>query len=129
MSLFFWRKRKPTLSEIQGVPDGMFRCDLCDVVQPINISLAGTIVNRHESSKKAYTVCSLCAFSAGRRFHEFPTPYVGETKKGKGRSESPISIGPQGIAFVNWDADTVAAFRQYLRTKPSPDKFTGGHVP
>jgi len=124
MSPLFKRKRKPTLSELQGVPEGMFRCDLCDEVQPIESSLAGTIVNVNEATKEVYTVCGLCAFSAGRRFREFPTPYFGAPKRRKSRSISPVSVGPQGIAFVNWDANVVTAFREYLKTtKPTPNEL------
>jgi len=123
MSPLFKRKRKPTLSESQGVPEGMFRCDLCNEVLPIE-HLAGSIINVNESAKEVYTVCGFCAFSAGRRFREFPTLYFGTPKRRKGRSISPVSIGPQGIAFVNWEANVVTAFREYLKTtKPTPNEL------
>jgi len=119
----FRHKRKATLSESQGVPEGMFCCDLCNEVLPTE-HLAGSIINVNESAKEMYTVCDLCTFLAGRRFREFPAPYFGHPKRGKGRSMSPVSIGPQGIAFVNWEANVVTAFREYLKTtKPTPNEL------
>ena len=41
---FIRHKKKESLSELQGVPDGTFRCDVCRFVQP-SICLCGTVID------------------------------------------------------------------------------------
>jgi hypothetical protein len=80
---FFRRKKKESLSELQGVPDGTFRCDVCKFVQPL-VCLCGAvldspieIIHRTESAVRDnqpqnYTLCGVCAMWLG--FGEFRFP-------------------------------------------------------
>jgi len=57
----FRRKKKESLSELQGVPDGTFRCDVCRFVQP-SICLCGTVIDAVDAlPPKTYTLCGSCA--------------------------------------------------------------------
>ena len=80
---FFRRKKWESLSELQGVPRGTFRCDVCKFVQPL-VCLCGAVLDfpidiiyRTESAvrdnpPKNYTLCGVCAIWLG--FGEFRFP-------------------------------------------------------
>ena len=69
---FFRRKKKESLSELQGVPDGTFRCDVCRIVQPL-ICLCGTVIDAVDDlPPKTYTLCSGCAIWLGFKELRFP---------------------------------------------------------
>jgi hypothetical protein len=68
---FFRRKKEESLSELQGVPDGTFRCDVCKFVLP-QISLCGVVADAADNPPKAYTLCGVCAIWLG--FGEFRFP-------------------------------------------------------
>lgn len=68
---FFHRKKKESLSEIQGVPSGTFRCDVCKRVQPV-VCLCGTVLDAAGSSSKAYVLCGVCALWLGFEDFRFP---------------------------------------------------------
>ena len=68
---FFRRKKKESLSELQGVPDGTFRCDVCKLVQPF-VCLCGTVVDGLDNPPKTYTLCGVCTIWLG--FGEFRFP-------------------------------------------------------
>jgi len=70
---FLHRKKKESLSELQGVPEGTFRCDVCKGVQPL-ACLCGTVLDAADSSSKAYVLCSVCALWLG--FEEFRFPQL-----------------------------------------------------
>jgi hypothetical protein len=68
---FFSHKKKESLSELQGVPDGTFRCDVCKFVLP-QICLCGAVADATDNPPKAYTLCGVCAIWLG--FGEFRFP-------------------------------------------------------
>lgn len=68
---FFRRKKKESLSDLQGVPDGTFRCDVCKFVWP-QICLCGAVVDAADNPPKAYTLCGICAIWLGFDEYRFP---------------------------------------------------------
>jgi len=85
---FFRREKRasPSLSELQGVPEGTFRCDVCKHIQPLICIGGGVIdapievIHRTESAlrdnpPKSYTLCNTCAIWLG--FEEFPSSTQG----------------------------------------------------
>jgi len=67
----FHRKKKERLSELQGVPDGTFRCDVCRFVYP-SICLCGTVVDTVSGlPPKTYILCGGCAMWLGFREPRF----------------------------------------------------------
>jgi ssDNA-binding Zn-finger/Zn-ribbon topoisomerase 1 len=72
----FKRKHKPTLSELQGVPEGTFRCDVCKFVQPF-VCLCGAVADKNsgwdkyssrtpkETEAVLYELCGVCAIWLG----------------------------------------------------------------
>ena len=68
---FFRRKKKESLNELQGVPDGTFRCDVCKRVQPL-VCLCGTVLDAAGSSPKSYVLCGVCAVWLGFEELRFP---------------------------------------------------------
>ena len=68
----FHCKKKKSLSELQGVPDGTFRCDVCKFVQPF-ICICGTVIDAVDDlPPKAYTLCGGCAVWLGFGEPRFP---------------------------------------------------------
>lgn len=66
------RKRKESLSELQGVPEGTFRCDVCKFIQP-SICICGTVIDaENDLPPKTYILCSVCALWLGSREPRFP---------------------------------------------------------
>jgi len=57
---FFHRKKKASLSELQGVPEGTFRCDVCTFVLP-EVCLCGAVADAADNPPKVYTLCGVCA--------------------------------------------------------------------
>lgn len=70
---FFRCKKKKNLSELQSVPDGTFRCDVCKGVQPL-VCLCGTVLDAAGSPPNAYVLCGVCAVWLG--FGEFRFPQL-----------------------------------------------------
>jgi len=70
MRLFHHNKRKD-LSELQGVPPGTFRCDVCKFVLPI-ICFCGAVADAADKPPKVYVLCGVCAIWLG--FGEFRFP-------------------------------------------------------
>lgn len=68
---FFRRKKKESLSELQGIPSGTFRCDVCKFVQPL-VCLCGAVADGLDKPPRAYTLCGICARWLG--FEEFRFP-------------------------------------------------------
>jgi len=69
---FFRRKKKESLSELQGVPEGTFRCDVCKFVLP-SIYLCGSVADApQDNPPKVYILCGVCAMWLG--FGEFRFP-------------------------------------------------------
>lgn len=67
----FRRRKKEGLSELQGVPDGTFRCDVCKFVWP-KICLCGAVVDAADNPPKVYTLCGICAIWLGFGEYRFP---------------------------------------------------------
>jgi hypothetical protein len=67
----FRRKKSKSLSELQGVPDGTFRCDVCRFVWP-KICLCGSVVDAADDPPKVYVLCSICAVWLGFGEYRFP---------------------------------------------------------
>jgi hypothetical protein len=79
----FKRKHKPTLSELQGVPEGTFRCDVCKFVQPV-VCLCGAVADKNsgwdkyssrtpkETEAVLYELCGVCAIWLGFGKTRFP---------------------------------------------------------
>jgi hypothetical protein len=57
---FFRRKKRESLSELQGVPDGTFRCDVCEFVLPA-ICLCGSVLDALDNPPKVYALCEVCS--------------------------------------------------------------------
>jgi hypothetical protein len=68
---FFRRKKKQSLSELQGVPFGTFRCDVCRFVLPA-ICLCGAVVDAADKPTKTYTLCGICSVWLGFKETRFP---------------------------------------------------------
>ena len=68
----FCRKKKESLSGLQGVPDGTFRCDVCRFVLP-QICICGAVVDAADGlPPKTYTLCGVCAIWLGFEEPRFP---------------------------------------------------------
>jgi hypothetical protein len=67
----FRRRKKESLSALQGVPDGTFRCDVCKFIYP-KICLCGAVVDAVDNTSKAYTLCGNCAIWLGFNEYRFP---------------------------------------------------------
>ena len=67
------RKDKPSLSELQGVPEGTFRCDVCKFVQPA-VCLCGLLFLKSEGvdALKSYELCGVCAIWLDFENSRFP---------------------------------------------------------
>lgn len=68
---FFRRKKRESLSELQGVPRGTFRCDVCKFVQPL-VCLCGAVADAADNPPKVYTLCGVCAIWLGFGESRFP---------------------------------------------------------
>lgn len=68
---FFRRKKRESLSELQGVPEGTFRCDVCKFVQPL-VCLCGAVADAADNPPKVYTLCGGCAIWLGFGESRFP---------------------------------------------------------
>jgi hypothetical protein len=69
---FFHRKKTKGLSELQGVPDGTFRCDVCRFVQPL-VCLCGAVADAAgDLPPKTYILCGVCARWLGFKEPRFP---------------------------------------------------------
>ena len=68
---FFHRTKRESLSELQGVPHGTFRCDVCKFVQPA-ICICGAVADARDNPPRVYTICGVCAIWLG--FGEFRFP-------------------------------------------------------
>jgi hypothetical protein len=73
MGLFHRKKKVPSLSESQGVPEGTFRCDVCGLVQPAAY-LCGCVLHGHDGElpQGAYALCGPCALWLGFGESRFP---------------------------------------------------------
>jgi hypothetical protein len=67
----FRRNKKEKLSELQGVPEGTFRCDVCKFVWP-GICLCGAVLDGGDKPPKVYTLCGVCAIWLGFGECRFP---------------------------------------------------------
>jgi len=67
----FNRKKGRSLSELQSVPDGTFRCDVCRFVQPL-VCLCGGVADGLDKPPKSYTLCGVCAMWLGFGETRFP---------------------------------------------------------
>ena len=67
----FHRKKKESLSALQGVPDDTFRCDVCKFVYPI-VCLCGAVADAVDNPPKVYTLCGICARWLGFNEYRFP---------------------------------------------------------
>ena len=68
---FFRRKKRESLSELQGVPDGTFRCDVCKFVLPI-VCFCGSVADGLDNPPKVYILCGVCSIWLGFREFHFP---------------------------------------------------------
>ena len=68
---FFRRKKREGLSELQGVPPGTFRCDVCKFVQPL-VCLCGAVADAADNPPRVYTLCGGCAIWLGFGEPRFP---------------------------------------------------------
>jgi len=68
---FFRRKKQESLSELQGVPSGTFRCDVCKFVQPL-VCLCGAVADGLDNPPKVYTLYGGCAKWLGFGEPRFP---------------------------------------------------------
>ena len=77
MGIFHRDKRKglvnkgKDLSELQGVPYGTFRCDVCKFVWP-KVCLCGAIVDAADKPPKVCALCGVCAIWLGFGEYHFP---------------------------------------------------------
>lgn len=67
----FRRNKRKGLSELQGVPYGTFRCDVCKFVWP-GICLCGTVADAADNPPKVYALCGICAIWLGFEEYRFP---------------------------------------------------------
>jgi len=67
----FHRKKKESLSSLQGVPDDTFRCDVCRFVYPA-VCLCGAVADAVDNPPKVYTLCGICARWLGFNEYRFP---------------------------------------------------------
>jgi len=68
----FRRKKAESLSELQGVPSGTFRCDVCKFVQPL-ICLCGAVAGAAGNlPPETYILCGVCAIWLGFEEPCFP---------------------------------------------------------
>ena len=56
---FFHRQKNNSLSQLQGVPSGTFRCDVCTFVLP-HTFLYGSAVDSLDKPPTTYILCSIC---------------------------------------------------------------------
>ena len=87
---------KVTLAQLQGVPEGTFRCDVCKFVYP-DVCLCGTVIDKsgwdeYPSRKTSgtattYTLCGICAVWLG--FKDTRCPWIG----------SKHGLYPAGVCF------------------------------
>ena len=69
---FLRRKKRESLSELQGVPNHTFRCEVCKFIMPLNW-LCGTVADLpSNSTPKVYILCSVCAIWLGFEMFHFP---------------------------------------------------------
>ena len=68
---FFRRKKRESLSELQGVPEGTFRCDVCKFVLPA-VCLCGAVADAADNPPRVYTLCGVCAIWLGFGEPQFP---------------------------------------------------------
>ena len=68
---FFRCKKRESLNELQGVPRGTFRCDVCKFVQPL-VCLCGAVADAADNPPKVYTLCGVCAIWLGFGESRFP---------------------------------------------------------
>ena len=67
----FRRKKKESLSSLQGVPDDTFRCDVCKFIYP-KICFCGVVLDAVDNTSKSYTLCGNCAMWLGFNEYRFP---------------------------------------------------------
>ncbi len=123
---FFRRKKKKSLSELQGVPDGTFRCDVCRLVQP-SICLCGTVIDAVDDLlPKTYTLCGGCAIWLGFEEPRFPQGLgfnFSEEQRGKIRSlHKELDIANNDIALLTSTSATTGSLEdvhEFLEQVPN----------
>ena len=69
---FFRRKKRESLNELQGVPRGTFRCDVCKFIEPV-VCLCGAVIDAADDlPPKTYTLCGVCAIWLSFEEPRFP---------------------------------------------------------
>jgi hypothetical protein len=73
MNLFRRNPGNATLSD--ALPEGTFRCDACQFVQP-TVLLAGRVEDAADNPPRTYTLCGTCALWLGMGTTHFPQGVV-----------------------------------------------------
>ena len=87
---------KVTIAQIDGIPEGTFRCDVCKFVYPA-VCLCGTVIDKSgwdeypfrktSGTATTYTLCGICAVWLG--FKDTRCPWIG----------SKHGLYPEGLCF------------------------------